>query len=101
MEIIYANGFVACPSSVDEDFCNVDAQVYYEFSDTTETWEQARANCEASSGRLAVLDSEEKRVWMREFRLTQSGAGRSTVLFSVDVLPSDKSNLKQTYLFII
>ena len=59
--------------------------MYYEFSTTTATWDEAKLYCENDGGRLAVLDTEEKRVWMREFRLTQTGTTSAYAIFSSGV----------------
>lgn len=61
-----------CPEEQGE-FCNADAQVYYEFVDTGSTWgstrfDDAQAACEGNGGQLAVLDTDEKVLWLNELR---------------------------------
>ena len=62
---------VACPEGV--EFCNVDAQVYYEFVNPPGNVAQseAKAACVAYGGQLAVLDTDEKIAWMKEVRGAQ------------------------------
>lgn len=60
---------LACPTG--EAFCNLAAEVYYEFVQSSVSWEQAQQDCVNRGGQLAVLDTERKFSWMQELRMAQ------------------------------
>ena len=59
-----------CPEG--QDFCNLEAGVYYEFSSGTASWENAKLACESNGGSLAILDTQEKFDWMYGVRASHA-----------------------------
>ena len=45
-----------------------EADICYRFYQTEYNWDDAKAACERDHGQLAILDTEDKAIWIREAR---------------------------------